>query len=623
MADPKAKTEPGARVLAELAPTVTPPHRDGVRAVHVEPVLDSRRERYEARGVLGHGGMGEVRLLEDARIGREVAQKVMRPDVASTPATVERFLREARVQGQLEHPSVVPVYDLGVEQGAPFFTMKRVRGSTLHEVLARLAGGDEETQRRYSTRRLLGAFGQVCLAVDFAHARGVLHRDLKPSNVMLGDFGEVHVLDWGLARVHGEVEVPLATAPIGATEAGAVMGTPGYLSPEQARGDGAALGPWSDVYSLGAMLFELLTWEGFTPGDTPSARVRATLSGFERRAQVRVPTREVPPELDAIIQRATDPRPHARHQTARELADAVERYLDGDRDLARRAELANGLVAQARARLELAEAGAPTARAELMREVTRALGLVPDHPEALALLGQLLAQSPSTLPPEAEAEMREALARGRGGVARTAAVRYLIWVAFIPFVWAMGVRSWPLAGTCIAALLLSVGLALLLRRRGSMGTAASLWLLAVSSVALGLVSFLVGPFVLVPALAATNTMFFASYLPSGRRRYAVAGGLGAVLVPLALELLGVAPPSYVVAVNGITLLPRMASFDPVPTEAVVMLGSLAAILTPSVLVGRLRDSLADAERRLFLHAWHARQLLQGQTAVVAGEARRE
>ncbi|MCZ7681650.1 MAG: serine/threonine protein kinase [Sandaracinaceae bacterium] len=160
-----------------------------------------RGARYVRGAVIGAGGMGEVRLDRDRRIGREVAVKRLHAALGGREDTQARFLREARVQGQLEHPAIVPVYDLGAgEDGELYFTMKRVRGRTLADILADLAHGDAEAKKRFGRRRLLSAFSQVCLAIDYAHARGVMHRDLKPGNVMLGDWGEVYVLDWGSRR---------------------------------------------------------------------------------------------------------------------------------------------------------------------------------------------------------------------------------------------------------------------------------------------------------------------------------------------------------------------------------------------------------------------------------------
>ncbi|MEO6417977.1 MAG: protein kinase, partial [Polyangiaceae bacterium] len=176
---------------AGYAPTVTPEFLGSQVDLESTTALEDGRfsERYAAGELLGEGGMGEVRLIKDGRIGREVAMKVIRPGHGSRSDLRSRFLREARVQGQLEHPAIVPVYDLGVDpNGASYFTMKRVRGMTLEEVLDGLRKRDADATIEYSRRKLLTAFGSVCLAIDFAHARGVIHRDLKPGNVMLGGF---------------------------------------------------------------------------------------------------------------------------------------------------------------------------------------------------------------------------------------------------------------------------------------------------------------------------------------------------------------------------------------------------------------------------------------------------
>src|SRR5664279_1075390 len=184
--------------------------------------------RYRLAGSLGHGGMGEVLLATDTQIDREVAIKRMLID--PTGPAVARFLREAKVQGRLDHPAIVPVYELAHDtEGRPFFVMKRLVGVTLADVLARHTG-----DLRYTRQKLLRAFADVCLAVELAHSRGVIHRDLKPANIMLGDFGEVYVLDWGIARVVGETDPELhspATGDQQLTQAGAILGTPGYMAP--------------------------------------------------------------------------------------------------------------------------------------------------------------------------------------------------------------------------------------------------------------------------------------------------------------------------------------------------------------------------------------------------------
>ncbi|MEO8878045.1 MAG: serine/threonine-protein kinase [Polyangiaceae bacterium] len=276
------------------APTVTPDSIEPVESLSV-PKDDGFGSRYTTSDLLGEGGMGEVRLAHDARIGRDVAMKVVRPGQGSRSDLRSRFLREARVQGQLEHPAIVPVYDLGARpDGAAFFTMKRVRGKTLEEVIEDLRAHDVAAEAEFPRRKLLSAFASICLALDFAHARGVVHRDLKPGNVMLGGFGEVYLLDWGLAKIKNDAE-PLSSneekeiidAPQstrGQTEAGAVMGTPGYMAPEQLVStdvDGRA-----DIYALGAILFEILTLVPLHNRPKLAQVLESTLTGPETRASM-------------------------------------------------------------------------------------------------------------------------------------------------------------------------------------------------------------------------------------------------------------------------------------------------------------------------------------------------
>ncbi|MGE0400253.1 MAG: serine/threonine-protein kinase, partial [Kofleriaceae bacterium] len=296
---------------------------------------------YNIGDVLGSGGMGEVVVAHDKQIGRDVAIKQLRVE-APGPDIIARFLREARIQARLEHPAIVPVHQMGTDdRGLPYFTMKKLAGTTLLALLART----EQLPRP----RLLRIFVEVCQAVEFAHARGVVHRDLKPANIMVGDFGEVYVLDWGLAKLMDERDAPSwvgadVDSLDGVTQAGAMLGTPGYMAPEQIE-DAHAVGPAADVYALGAILYEILAGE--MPHPRGGGAIASTLKANLASPAQRRPDRNIPPELDTLCMLALTATP-SRRPTVKQLADKIQGFLDGDRDYAARKELA--LTFQKRAR---------------------------------------------------------------------------------------------------------------------------------------------------------------------------------------------------------------------------------------------------------------------------------
>jgi WD40 repeat protein len=280
--------------------------------------------RYSMREERGRGGMGRVLIAFDEHLGREVAFKELLGGVDREAA--QRFLREARITGQLEHPNIVPVHEVGQSaSGALYYTMRLVRGRTLTEALG-------ECWTLAERLRHLGAFWSLCNAVAFAHSRGVVHRDLKPDNVMVGEFGETVLIDWGIARV--EKADPHKTAPalLGEepepTRAGAV-GTPAYMSPEQAAGDPSRVDARSDVWGLGAVLYEILT--GGPPFE--AATVAATLERVQRGtlAPVRSRSAKAPAELAAVAEKALAKRPEDRYPSAQALAAEVDAYLTGGR----------------------------------------------------------------------------------------------------------------------------------------------------------------------------------------------------------------------------------------------------------------------------------------------------
>jgi serine/threonine-protein kinase len=310
------------------------------------------------------GGLGQVLVALDTELQREVALKEIKPDLANDPASRKRFVLEAQITGGLEHPGIVPVYGLGVyPDGRPFYAMKFIRGDSLKEAIDRFHGQQSadcadstdckpnesvksaKSADRYSSlefRQLLRRFVDVCNAVAYAHSRGVLHRDLKPANIMLGKFGETLLVDWGLAKTgirsgsNGDLELEETVEPTlrpasgdgQATQAGMALGTPAYMSPEQAAGRLDQLGPASDIYSLGATLYVLLTgkkpFQGSTAVDIVS---QVRLGKFMPPREARPGT---PAALDAICQKAMALEPAARYATALGLAADVEQWLAGE-----------------------------------------------------------------------------------------------------------------------------------------------------------------------------------------------------------------------------------------------------------------------------------------------------
>ncbi len=594
----------------------------------LEPALldEGFGDRYEMRDMLGRGGMGEVRLCKDRHIGREVAIKVIRTDHMTRPDVVRRFEREARVQGQLEHPAIVPVYDFGIApDGSMYFTMKRLRGVTFHDVLWMLRNGDPQAHATHSRRKLLSAFTRACLAVAFAHSRGVLHRDLKPSNIMLGDFGEVYVLDWGLAKIRkqqdqtqeGRIETPSSSEH--RTIVGEVVGTPGYMAPEQALGEVDRLDARTDVYALGAILFEILTLQPLHKEDSAEDVLLSTLYGPETRPSIRTPGRDIPPELDAIVLRATAVKQEDRFANARELCAAVETFLDGDRDLEQKKQMAGAHAAAARAAAAEARQGgkqAQAARERAMREVGAALALDPSERDAVATLVGLMLDVPEQMPPEARREFLHSK-RGADREARRAMLlAYLSWLAFAPPAMALGVRDWGLAVVCFGFMVLSA-LTAWASYRGLLHDRLRFTVYAVGAVAMGFASLLMGWAVILPGMAATHVLGYLLYGERERWRHAVALGALSIILPFALQIAGVMPASYEFTDGKLMVLPRITNFPPAGTLAFLLLASVGLIVAPAIIASRVRASLARAEERLFMQSWMLKHLVPDQARSAA------
>lgn len=234
--------------------------------------------------------MGAIHVAEDSRLGRSVAMKVILSNEAPPREMILRFIREAQVMAQLDHPNIVPIYELGVNsQDQVFYAMKFVKGVTLHELLSKISGGDEEMARKYHLGHLLTIFQKVCDGVAYAHSKGIIHRDLKPENIMIGEFGQVMVMDWGLAMIRDEVaDEPERGRPPAAVEAvelsatilGDIMGTPQFMAPEQAEGRNRELDERTDIFALGGILYNILTLQAPFVANTFSELLEQKKQGF-------------------------------------------------------------------------------------------------------------------------------------------------------------------------------------------------------------------------------------------------------------------------------------------------------------------------------------------------------
>ncbi len=578
------------------------------------PVVRIALPGYRIGALIGRGGMGEVVTAHDEAIGRDVAIKRMLRATPSAEAA-SRFLREARIQARLEHPAIVPVHELGHDaSGQPFFTMKKLVGVTLAELLA--------TAPR---QRLLRAFAEVCRAVAFAHSRGVIHRDLKPANIMLGDFGEVYVLDWGLARVLGDIDAGAVAHDIGSlagtrgasgesgaadssmTKAGALLGTPGYMSPEQIR-EASAVGTPADAFALGAILFEILAGEPLHPAGV-AALQSTVLELANPSASQRAPAHNTPPELDALCAIAVAADPAVR-PSASELAAQVERYLDGDRDVARRVELAAAWLAKARAAL----AADPTGRrAEAMRHAGHALALDPESGAAAELVTRLMLEPAQTLPGELRAELEVTDGRVQRRQARVAMASFAGVAVVLALAAWNGLRS-PAWLAVIAALagVMTVVAYTLSRRRASR---AEMLLVAIGNATLAaLVSRVFGSLIVAPATTCIMAVSLTSYPQLIDRGKLVVGILLASwCLPVVLERAGVLGRTWDIEGERLVSTSAMFELGGTSTAALVIATNLVSIVVIGLFANALARARRDAQRQVEIQAWHLRQLLPAVT----------
>lgn len=310
------------------------------------------QSEYQDLGCIANGGMGSIRRVFDSCLNRSLAMKVIHPELNEKTSAAHRFFEEAQICAQLQHPNIVPIYTIGrLDDGRLFFTMREVKGRDLRSLICELHGAIENKQWKVtpnglSLHRIIDIFRQVCDTISYAHDRGVIHRDLKPENIMIGEYGEVLVLDWGIAKVMGTAERPLTThrsqESVFSTSVGQITGTPPYMPPEQARGRMDLVNERSDIYSLGAILYEILSgqppYNGPTVHDVISRVISSPPPPLTVRSSDNLMGPDVSPSGPALPEELVETCQIAmardsieRFSSARELSKAIQSWLDGSK----------------------------------------------------------------------------------------------------------------------------------------------------------------------------------------------------------------------------------------------------------------------------------------------------
>lgn len=301
--------------------------------------------RYEMFDELGRGGMGIITRARDRLLDREIAVKALRPE-KPTERQRRQLVAEAQLTGKLEHPSIIPVYEMGrFPDGHPYYTMRVAPERNLATVIDRMKEGDDDVP---SMSRLAQILRQVCQAVGYAHERGVVHRDLKPDNILLGDYGEVFVIDWGVAKIRSSFDHLPNPTTASQEQEGSVVGTPRYMAPEQARGDMDAVDQCTDIYAVGAILYELLTLTPVFEYESVLGLLVDVVRESPESPSQRAPDREIPPPLEEICMRALAKKPADRYPSARAMAEELDLYIEGVKDRQRNERRARKLIDQAR-----------------------------------------------------------------------------------------------------------------------------------------------------------------------------------------------------------------------------------------------------------------------------------
>lgn len=355
---------PAETLATADAPTVISAPAEGAPTEANPPRETFKPRNYEIGKMVARGGMGAILQVKDLNIGRPVAMKVMLSGTESSPEGVQRFIHEAKVNGQLEHPNIVPVHELGEDdQGQPFYTMKFVNGITLQDILKKIKEGDKVTLLKYPLTHLLTIFQKVCDAVAYANSKGIVHRDLKPANIMVGNFGEVLVMDWGLAKsvsqkekassllnrramaIKKEPAQQVQESDASQTMDGMILGTPNFMAPEQAEGKIDEIDARTDIYTLGGILYNLLSLETPIRSQAVTVMIEAITRGDIRPLSSFNPSSKghsgdtntlhhltdgtIPESLAAVAMKALAVKPENRYQSVKELQADIEAYQGG------------------------------------------------------------------------------------------------------------------------------------------------------------------------------------------------------------------------------------------------------------------------------------------------------
>jgi hypothetical protein len=520
---------------------------------------------------------------------------------------IQRFLREASIQGRLQHPAIVPVHELGRDSdGLPFFVMKKLTGTTLGMALS------PDKRGEFPRQRVLRAFADVCLAVEFAHKNHIVHRDLKPENILLGEYGEVYILDWGVAKIVGEPgeDQDGEFADIGsgsgehATAVGTTIGTAGYMAPEQALGL-ADIDGRTDIYALGCVLFEILSGEPLHPRGP--AGMRSALAGCDARPSQRCAGCDVPPELDALCVEATAVDRKLWIQTARELGDRVQRYLDGDRDIALRRQIASDHFARARAAFDAGDTD--DQRRTAMREAAAALALDPELDGAAELVGRLMLDPPRETP----REVHEAIAAEEILTAKANA-RFGLWallacLAVTPTLWWIAPHGSGHVAAYTGVLLLNTGIYFFAFHRKIIRPDL---VIASNALTIAMLARMYTPLLVAPGVAAVLALAMVITPRLSALGSAVAVGclyVSAAFLPLVFERLGLLGRTVSIDGNGILLRAPAVSSAENPALAIAAMYIVGLIVGTCWLAHGMRERSRTAHRHLHLQAWQLRQLV--------------